>query len=86
MHELLLCHIPSKKKVSLAKLDAPSAYRGEWRCDVHPRFNRQGNRLCVDSAHGGHGRQMNLVKLAPRAVPARLRSKLGLRGEISRYP
>lgn len=28
-------------------------YRGEARCDLHPRWDRTGQKVCFDSAHGG---------------------------------
>lgn len=33
-----------------------------WRCDLHPRWDRQGNRICVDSLHSG-SRQMHVFDL-----------------------
>ena len=61
--ELCLYHIPSKKKVSLGVFDSPSAYRGEWRCDLHPRLSRSGTKVVIDSPHQGNGRQMYLIEI-----------------------
>jgi len=61
--ELLLYHIPTDRKVVLASYEAPSAYRGEWRCDWHPRLNRAATNVVIDSAHAGNGRQMYLVDI-----------------------
>jgi hypothetical protein len=61
--ELCLYHIPSNEKVVIAELDAPQEYRGEWRCDLHPRLNRRATKVVVDSAHGGDGRQMYLFDI-----------------------
>ena len=33
------------------QLRVPFRFRHEDRCDFHPRWNRQGNRICFDSAH-----------------------------------
>ena len=60
--ELLLYHIPSRRKVTIATLEAPEHYRGEWRCDLHPRLNRRATQVVVDSAHAG-GRQMHLFDI-----------------------
>ncbi len=64
--ELFLFHIPSKTKVTLGCFDSqPDSSEGahEWRCDLHPRFNRKGNKVVIDSTHGGCGRQMYLVDI-----------------------
>ena len=61
--ELCLYHIPKKKKVSLGFFDSPSAYRGEWRCDLHPRLSRSGTKVVIDSPHQGNGRQMYLIEI-----------------------
>lgn len=67
VQELYLFHEPTGRKVSLAEFPSPPEYTGEWRCDLHPRSDRTGRRLCVDSAHGGDGRQMYLLDI-PGAV------------------
>jgi len=35
---------------------SPPAFRGEVRCDLHPRWSRRGTLVCVDSAHRGQRR------------------------------
>ena len=57
-----LYHLPSRRRVPLAHLESPTAYRGEWRCDTHPRASRDGRWVCVDSPHQG-GRQMYVIDL-----------------------
>jgi DNA-binding protein VF530 len=42
----------------------PDEYAGEWRCDLHPRFSRDGTHLSIDSAHDASGRQMYLIEIA----------------------
>ena len=59
-----LFHVPSSKKIELGKFHSPETYRGEWRCDTHPRSNRSGSKICIDSAHGGNGRQLYLIDIA----------------------
>ncbi len=58
-----LYHIPTKRKIILGRFPSPPAYRGEWRCDTHPRINRKGTAACIDSPHGGNGRQMYLIDI-----------------------
>jgi Tol biopolymer transport system component len=58
-----LYHVASQKKVLLGSFFAPPEYRGEWRCDTHPRFSPDGRSVVIDSAHGGNGRQMYLIDI-----------------------
>lgn len=34
---------------TLAKVFAPFRYDNDVRCDLHPRWNRKGNKICIDS-------------------------------------
>ncbi len=56
--ELYLFHVPTKKKVILGRFQEPEKFRGEWRCDLHPRCNQQGTKVYFDSTHNGDARQM----------------------------
>lgn len=56
-----LYHVPTGRRVPLGHFHSPPAYRGEWRCDTHPRSSRDGTKVVVDSPHGGDGRQMWLI-------------------------
>lgn len=51
------------RRVSLGDFHLPKEYAGEWRCDLHPRFSRDGNRITIDSPHGGNGRQIYLIDI-----------------------
>ncbi len=69
--QLYLYHVKTNRFVELGTFYLPPEYDGsqsgkednEWRCDLHPRLSRDGRWLCVDSPHGGLGRQMYLVNL-----------------------
>ncbi len=37
--------------------------RGDWRCDLHPRWNRSGTQVSFDSVHTGD-RQVYVVDLS----------------------
>lgn len=50
-------------RVPLAHLHSPTEYTGEWRCDNHPRFSRDGRFVTVDSPHAGNGRQIYLIDI-----------------------
>jgi hypothetical protein len=51
-------------RVPLAHLLSPPEYTGEWRCDNHPRFSRDGKFVTVDSPHAGNGRQIYLIDIS----------------------
>lgn len=39
---------------TVAKVFAPFKYDNDTRCDLHPRWNREGNQICFDSVFEGH--------------------------------
>mgnify|MGYP004517414661 CR=1 FL=1 len=39
---------------TIAKVFAPFKYDNDTRCDLHPRWNHAGNRICFDSVFEGH--------------------------------
>ena len=73
LQALYLYRVSTDDAVPLARLHSPSPYRGEWRCDLHPRIEAGGGRIVVDSPHGGDGRQLWLVE-----VPVEVRQTLPL--------
>ena len=64
LQELYVYHVPTGAKTTLGHFHAPPEYEGEWRCDLHPRASRDGRLVCIDSAHGGDGRQMYLLDVS----------------------
>ncbi|BBO82770.1 hypothetical protein DSCO28_33360 [Desulfosarcina ovata subsp. sediminis] len=46
-----------------AALFSPPKFRGEVRCDLHPRWDREGRYVCVDSTAGGR-RQLWVIDIA----------------------
>lgn len=62
-----LYHVPTKRKVPLGAFRLPGEYRGEWRCDTHPRASPDGRKVVIDSAHGvgeHKGRQLYLIDIS----------------------
>ena len=57
-----LYHVPSGRRVDLGHFPSPKEYRGEWRCDTHPRSSDDGKLVAVDSPHEG-GRQVYLLDI-----------------------
>lgn len=58
-----LYHVPTDKKMPLGSFFEPREYKGEFRCDLHPRASNDGRKVVIDSVHGGNGRQMYLMDL-----------------------
>jgi hypothetical protein len=54
---LLLYDPAEKQRVDIGRFYAPPELSGELRCDLHPRWNRAGTQVCIDSLHEGQ-RQM----------------------------
>ncbi|MDG2470907.1 MAG: hypothetical protein P8M80_16625 [Pirellulaceae bacterium] len=59
-----LYHVPTKTRVWLGEFHLPVDYRGEWRCDTHPRSSHDGRIVCIDSPHTGAGRQLHLIDVS----------------------
>lgn len=59
-----LYHIPTDRRIDLGHFPADPNAVGEWRCDLHPRTSPDGRLVCIDSTHGGNGRQMYLLNIA----------------------
>ena len=50
---LYLCDSATGATRGLATFHSPTALQGETRCDLHPRWSRDGRFIAVDSAHTG---------------------------------
>ncbi len=48
----------------LGRFHLPPQYSGEWRCDTHPRFSRDGRLVSIDAPHGSEGRQLHLLDIS----------------------
>lgn len=62
MRSLILYHWTSGERIDIGRFYAPPM---EWqiRCDLHPRWSRDGSSICIDSVHEGH-RQMYLLDVS----------------------
>jgi hypothetical protein len=50
---LIIFNVKNEALTTVARLYSPVFFRGEKRCDLHPRWNTSSNKVCVDSAHAG---------------------------------
>lgn len=48
-----LCSDETNRAARLARVFSPLRYHGDCRCDLHPRWNRRGDMICIDSVHEG---------------------------------
>ena len=58
-----LYNISTQDTTTLGKFYLPPEYKGEWRVDTHPRYNREGTQVCIDGVAEGHGRQLYLIDI-----------------------
>jgi hypothetical protein len=59
-----LFHVPTARRVPLGHFFSPPQYKGEFRCDLHPRSDPGGTKVVIDSTHEGNGRQMYLIDVS----------------------
>ena len=55
--------IKNNKKKLIGDYYSPINYRGEYRCDLHPRWSNDGSMVCFDSTHSNNIRTINIVYL-----------------------
>ncbi|MCL4792945.1 MAG: PD40 domain-containing protein [Bryobacteraceae bacterium] len=65
---LYLYEVATGHVVDLGRFHSPKEYTGEWRCDLHPRFSPDGNKITIDSPHGGGGRQIYLIDITGKTT------------------
>lgn len=61
---LILYHVADRRRVDIGRFFAPKALDGETRCDLHPRWSRDGKWVCIDSVHEG-ARQVYVIDVSP---------------------
>lgn len=63
MQTLMLYRPADKRLVKLGRFHMPRVKKAEFRCDLHPRWSRDGRYVCIDSKHTGR-RQMYLLDVS----------------------
>lgn len=64
LQELYLYQVSTNRKISLGKFHEPKAFKGEWRCDLHPKTSTEGRYVIFDSTHEGDGRQIYAIDIS----------------------
>ena len=60
---LILYHPGMNMRVNIGRFYSDPEITGEIRCDLHPRWSRDGRQVCIDSIHAGE-RQMYIVDVS----------------------
>ena len=63
MRTLILYNVQSGKRIDIGRFYAPPELQGPVRCDLHPRWSRDGKKVCFDSAHEGT-RQVYVINVS----------------------
>ncbi len=56
-------------KIPLGEFFLPIEYKGEWRCDTHPRASNDGKMVCIDCPTKNGGRQLVLMEISGNLRP-----------------
>jgi hypothetical protein len=60
---LVLYNFTANSRIDIGHFHSMPELMGELRCDLHPRWNRSGSQVCIDSVHEG-SRQMYLIDVS----------------------
>jgi hypothetical protein len=62
MQRLILVNLASEQAAEVAAFHQPAEFVRDWRCDLHPRWSKDGKQICIDSTHNGT-RQVYILSL-----------------------
>lgn len=68
MAYVYVCAEYQEQPVRIAKVFSPFKYDNDCRCDLHPRWNRKGNEICIDSVHEGK-RGLYVISITENDIP-----------------
>ena len=63
-----VCKEKQEQPVRIAKVFSPFKYDNNCRCDLHPRWNHQGDKICIDSVHDGK-RGLYIIPISKKDIP-----------------
>ena len=66
-----LCREDVEEPERVARVFAPFSYDFDTRCDLHPRWDRRGEKVCFDSVHEGKRGLYVVPVVARQTVPTR---------------
>ena len=64
---LYITNLNTGKTLNLSKFYSPYKFNGQSRCDLHPRWDRKGGAVVVDTAFSGT-RQMAILKIDIKSI------------------
>ncbi len=68
LQSLMLWNMEEERLVHLGRFASPPPFRGEIRCDMHPRWSRDERQVCFDSVHEGT-RQVYVMDVSAAVAP-----------------
>lgn len=63
LRRVILYRPEDRRRVDIGAFFSAPQLEGPIRCDLHPRWSREGRQVCIDSAHQGT-RQMYVLEVA----------------------
>ncbi len=64
LQHLMLFRVKDGRRIDLQAFYLTRDLSGPVRCDLHPRWNREGTQVCLDSAHIGDKRQLYVLDVS----------------------
>lgn len=62
---LMLYDVAANRRHDIGRFWGPNPKDGEIRCDLHPRWSRDGRKVCIDSIHEDGHRRMYVLDVSP---------------------
>ncbi len=63
-----VCREEQDQPVKIASVFSPFRYDNDCRCDLHPRWNHAGDKICIDSVHEGK-RGIYVISITQKYIP-----------------